>query len=395
MTKDKSMEKKVMIVGGTSFVGRRFLSYYHDYFLQNKIQVIVTARNLENLKDVTKRYPHYQIVQLNTLEKEKVLSTIVQVNVVINFTGPFDLYSENIVEACALHGIDYLDITGEVYFSKRMRKKFEEIAIKNKSRIISFAGFDSVPSDFMTYNALMFAKEQGSTLSSLDHVYKMKGGFNGGTLKTAFEMANKMTDEENEDRNYLTDKSSFPQKDTHKMRFIEEKKMWASPFFMESINSKVIYRSLELLKSEFVEDDFSYRESIPLPGGMLSNATYSYSTKFAPRMFKNKLTSNLLKKVLPKPGEGPSEDLIESGFVKSFAIARLKNGVTGEAKLFSSGDPGNKSTCKFLASLMKGLLKGKALDSWGFQTPVSAFRDNLPLLLKEEGVDVSAFTSIH
>ncbi len=98
--------------------------------------------------------------------------------------------------------------------------------------------------------------------------------------------------------------------------------------------------------------------------------------------------------VLPRPGDGPSENSIETGFVKGIIIARLENGITAEAKLKCPGDPGNKATIKFLGSIMKVLLNEDSLKC-GFLTPSTACEEFIFSYFKEEGIEFSEFCKIN
>nr|XP_016453380.1 PREDICTED: probable mitochondrial saccharopine dehydrogenase-like oxidoreductase At5g39410 [Nicotiana tabacum] len=70
--------------------------------------------------------------------------------------GPFRLYGEPVVEACADSGWDYLDICGEPEFMERMEVKYREKAVDMGSLIVSACGFDSVPAEL----GLMFNSRQ-------------------------------------------------------------------------------------------------------------------------------------------------------------------------------------------------------------------------------------------
>ncbi len=68
----------------------------------------------------------------------------------LNVVGPYRLYGEPVVRACAECGTDYLDVSGEPEFMERMEAKYHDVAAANGCRIASAAGYDSVPGDFGT-----------------------------------------------------------------------------------------------------------------------------------------------------------------------------------------------------------------------------------------------------
>ncbi len=51
-----------------------------------------------------------------------------QTKVVISTVGPFNKYGSKLVAACAYTGTDYCDITGEVYWVRKMISAYDNIA---------------------------------------------------------------------------------------------------------------------------------------------------------------------------------------------------------------------------------------------------------------------------
>ena len=67
--------------------------------------------------------------------------------VVITTVGPYLLYGEPLVAACAAAGTDYVDLTGEPEFVDRMWLRYHERARETGARIVHSCGFDSIPYD--------------------------------------------------------------------------------------------------------------------------------------------------------------------------------------------------------------------------------------------------------
>ena len=80
--------------------------------------------------------------------------------VVLNCAGPFALHSNLVVEACATTGTDYVDITGEGNWGADMRHQHGTSSKESGSRIISFCGYDSIPSDICLYMAVTTLRER-------------------------------------------------------------------------------------------------------------------------------------------------------------------------------------------------------------------------------------------
>jgi len=384
----------IIIIGATSFVGQRFIKYYFEYFKEKNIRVLATARSEKKLAGVLSGIKNIDKAIVDVYDKETVFNTVEKGHLVLNFAGPFDLYGENIVAACAFYGVHYLDITGEVHFAKRMIEKYDEQAKKSKAKIVPFAGFDSIPSDYSVFMASLKSENEDEKIQSIDIIYKFKGGFNGGTIQTALDMATKISDYDLSNRKYLIGGDDFVQNDGTKERYIKELDSWVSPFFMEPINSKVVYRSIYLWNKNRFLDDFSYRESIQIPGGKLGNSIFSMCSRTGNKIFKKKIGRKFISSILPKPGQGPSEEAINRGFLKSKIIVRFDSGNVFKSSMYSAGDPGNKTTIKLLGSTMKAFLEKKTLERHGLLTPSSCFGEYLFPFLEKEGISFKKFEKI-
>lgn len=111
--------------------------------------------------------------------------------VLISAVGPYTLLGESIYEACVNHGTNYVDITGEVDWVASMREKFQKRARETGSTLCSFAGYDCVPCDMMTYAAHKVLSECDSgngdtTITSAESVVLAGGGvMPRGTIRTS------------------------------------------------------------------------------------------------------------------------------------------------------------------------------------------------------------------
>ena len=78
--------------------------------------------------------------------------------------GPYQLYGSKLVEACAKHGTDYVDLCGEPGWMHEMITSHKNLAQSSGARIVFSCGFDSIPFDlgvwFVQQEAL---KQKGKT----------------------------------------------------------------------------------------------------------------------------------------------------------------------------------------------------------------------------------------
>jgi short subunit dehydrogenase-like uncharacterized protein len=85
-------------------------------------------------------------------------------------------------------------------------------------------------------------------------------------------------------------------------------------------------------------------------------------------------TRALLDRVLPKPGEGPSEQARERGFFRVDVHSRTSSGAHLVCEVAGEGDPGYKATAVMLgeAALALALDGGRLPDRAGVLTPATA-----------------------
>jgi short subunit dehydrogenase-like uncharacterized protein len=84
------------------------------------------------------------------------------------------------------HGVHYVDITGETHWVADTIREFDYAATKSGSIIIHNAGYDSVPSDIVTYISALALHEQDPSYEAGETTsyHRFKGGASGGTLAT-------------------------------------------------------------------------------------------------------------------------------------------------------------------------------------------------------------------
>jgi short subunit dehydrogenase-like uncharacterized protein len=122
---------------------------------------------------------NHNLKELETLAKKT--------KVFISTVGPFALYGTPVVEACVKNGTHYLDVTGEVPWVHDIISQFQTTAQQNGSIVIPQCGFDSVPSDILTYMLVKHARDTHSEglETAINTIQRVKGEFSGGTIASA------------------------------------------------------------------------------------------------------------------------------------------------------------------------------------------------------------------
>jgi short subunit dehydrogenase-like uncharacterized protein len=94
--------------------------------------------------------------------------------------GPYVLYGDGLVAACAAAGTDYLDLTGEPEFVDVSYVRHHATALDTGARIVHAAGFDSIPHDLGAYFTVRELPED-VPLRVAGYV-RLSGTFSGGTF---------------------------------------------------------------------------------------------------------------------------------------------------------------------------------------------------------------------
>ena len=115
------------------------------------------------------------------------------------------------------------------------------------------------------------------------------------------------------------------------------------------------------------------------PGGYMKAATVAgvsgvmmLAAAFSP-------TRSLMQRVVPKPGEGPSPEMVKNGFfnIELFGKNHEDSNKTIRVKVTGKGDPGYGATSKMLAESAVCLAKDDLPESGGVLTPSVAMGDKL------------------
>jgi short subunit dehydrogenase-like uncharacterized protein len=136
---------------------------------------------------------HHAEIVTSGLDKQSVNDLVKKTTVLINTVGPYMLYAEPVVEACARNGTHYLDVTGETPWVREMIKKYHATAKANKAIIIHQIGVESAPADLLSWSMVNHARRTLSAGVSelVFSVADLKGQPSGGTLATVIGLFDK------------------------------------------------------------------------------------------------------------------------------------------------------------------------------------------------------------
>ncbi|MFT6269304.1 MAG: short subunit dehydrogenase-like uncharacterized protein [Alphaproteobacteria bacterium] len=394
MTKS-AREFDIIVYGATSFVGQILVEYLTKYtretaqtYNNETVTWAIAGRSEDKLLALKDRLSiadirHY-VLDANDLEGLTQLSN--KAKVIVTTVGPYALYGETMVKACVNTGTDYCDLTGEPQWIKIMLEKYEVDAKASGARIIHSAGFDSIPSDIGVYRAQQLAMAKtGKPAGQIKmRVRKIKGAASGGTIASMLNVL-KEAKENPSLRKVLinpyvlcTPPHSYKkrQKSHKKAEFDETLKIWTMPFVMAAINERIVHRSNSLLGDQY-GSDFKYDEAMSAKTGLqawiftLGLGCFMIAASVSP------LRNLLAKYVLPKPGEGPSQEEQLNGMFDMRFYAQLSNGENLVVKVEGDRDPGYGSTAKMLSQAALCLANDVPNVAGGFWTPASALSEHL------------------
>lgn len=395
----------IVLYGATGFVGSRAAEYLAAHEQMRSRRWAIAGRDAGRLEALRRRLGGRPELRVADSGDARALRAIAgEATVVLSTAGPFALYGDALVEACVARRTHYADITGETAWVRSLIDRHHASAERDGTRIVPFAGFDSVPSDLGTLLVVrQLQRALGAEPVEVVAYFRMMGGFNGGTIASDIHRRESGEIEMGRDPFVLDPADGHSRDEIERNRdpqgthFDELVGGWVGPFVMGPINTRVVRRSAALHTrwSEGYGPRFRYQEYTKY-GGPMAQAKAALVTGlmsgFDTAMSRPALRG-LLKKVLPKPGAGPSEATMASGWFVTEVIARAADGSQARARIAFEGDPGNRATLRLLcesglclaldgASLPGGAARG------GVLTPATALGEALVPRLRAAGFGI-------
>lgn len=368
-------EKKydIAVFGATGFTGRLVAEYLSkQYPAGSDVSWAMVGRNAEKLKAVRDEIgapKETPLIVADAADPASIEKLVNSARVVLTTVGPYQLYGNELVAACAEAGTDYVDLCGEPVWMRHMIDKHGEIAKKSGARIVFSCGFDSIPFDLGVFLLQEEARKKfGAACTEVKgRVRAMKGTFSGGTaasLKATMEAAMK-------DREVIELlKSPFAlapgfdgprQPSGSKVIHDDEMGVWLAPFVMAPINTKNVHRSNALMDHAYGED-FLYSEMLITGPGEKGEAVAKHVAS----------DNSMMGEDAPKPGEGPSKEERENGMYDILFVGVGPDGNTIKLGVKGDMDPGYGSTSKMIAESAICLIKDKEDTAGGIWTTAPA-----------------------
>jgi len=362
-------EFDIVLFGATGFVGKLTAGYLARHAPADT-RIALAGRSAERLERVKyemgQRGESWAVVVADAGDATALSDLARRTTVIATTVGPYAAYGMPLVRACAEAGTHYADLTGEVLFMRRAADELHDVAMGTGARIVHACGFDSIPSDL---GVLLLrehvAKELGDELTNTTlAVTAARGGLSGGTFASMKGMLAEMSSNP-ESRKIAADPYSLSpardkepdvvnpgwekESDLRGVVHDADLGMWLGPFVMEATNSRVVRRS-NALQDWAYGHRFRYREAMGFRGAtapVKAAALTGGLAAFAGSMMLSP-TRALVDRMLPEPGEGPSEKTRQNGYFRIEIATRTSSGARFTAKVAAKGDPGYAATSVML-----------------------------------------------
>lgn len=385
----------VVVYGASSFVGQILVRYYLEtYGVDGELRWAVAGRSASKLKSICAHMGALQVPVLtaDASDDAALAELCSSTKVLISTVGPYELYGDGVLKACAENGTHYADLTGEVRWINRMCKQYEAVARTSGARLVHSCGFDSLPSDMGVWFLQQRAKAKLGTYCRRVsmRVESAEGSFSGGTVATMlnearFAESNPAAMLEASDPFALCPKEERSPSTHHRVsgaEFDVHLGKWIMPFMMAPINEPVVYRSHSLAGLPYGRD-FTYNEAIVTAPGyaglLIATCASAVGNLFAKLVGKRWWREHFLVHILPKPGQGPSVAAQEKGFYRLRFDGFTAQGAQISACVTGDRDPGYGSTAKMLGECGVCLARDLVVADLpgGSWTPASCFDDRL------------------
>ncbi|ADU48127.1 Saccharopine dehydrogenase (NAD(+), L-glutamate-forming) [Intrasporangium calvum DSM 43043] len=401
----------IVLYGATGFVGRLTARYLAGRADGLRVALAGRSRHrLETLRtDLGDAAAAWEVIEVDAHDAHALRSLAGRTTVLATTVGPYVLHGKAVVRACAEAGTHYADLTGEVLFVRWSVDEISSVAQTSGARIVHACGYDSVPSDL---GVLLLARRAaadgtGTLGDTVLAVRSAKGGFSGGTFHSARHQAMAAANDPDA-RRVLGDPHALshrrgeePSGGARRPRGLPSRLRkllpvqrdpqtgrWNGPFVMAGFNTRIVRMSNTLTDWSYGRD-FRYREVVDfgsgplaplLAGGMAVGLAGGLAgLSWGP-------TRAVLDRVLPKPGEGPSEERLAGGRFRMEIRTRTSGGATYLARVAAPYDPGYTGTAVMLGEAVLALLqdRDRLPARAGVLTPATALGDVLIERLRDQ-----------
>lgn len=424
----------VVILGATGFTGRQAVRAMRRQ--GEGVRWAVAGRNVPAMQalvgDATRRGVSKPGVLLaDTTDADALHTLAAQTKVLLNLAGPYALTGDAVVQACIASGTHHLDLTGETFWVRQLALRHHAAAQQAGVKIIPSCGYEVLPFDLATlWIADALRQRHGQACCEVKLVVSFTGkrvtsvsdAASGGTVASM----RMLLEYDNTDsvRNMAcllpADRADAPAvARRNAIAWVPQYDadvgaVTAPTVPAPFINPPMVLRSWALIDDETLfAPDFVYREGshmgqmIKAPAFVPAAATLPLqfaaaaslaaplaglgATVAGPLAFQRNALRKLIERFAPKPGEGPSEAVLDGTGYAFDLFATGTGGARVRGRMEADGHPGYRSTPEMAVAVANGLALGTLgrTPHFGIVTPASGLGLEAVPALRAAGVRFS------
>lgn len=380
-------EHDIVVFGATGFTGALTAEYLAAHAGEGT-RWAIAGRSAEKLERIRERLAginpacaELPTVQADATDPASLRRLAESAAVVITTVGPYTVYGEPLVAACAAAGTDYLDLTGEPEFVDRMWLGYHAEAQRSGARMVHSCGFDSIPYDLGVLYTVGQLPE-GAPIKMEGFVRFGGGAVSGGTYRSAIIIMSRLRQAAQVARER---RRREPQPSGRRVRGElgtphrdSVAGGWVLP--APTIDPQTVLRSARALDRygpDFVYSHYLVAKRLPVLVGVAAAAGAAAALAQLPPVRDLMLRQR-------EPGEGPSPERREKSWFRVRFHAR--SGGRDVLTQVSGGDPGYGETSKMLAELALCLAHDRLPETSGQVTPAVAMGEALLARLQRAGI---------
>ncbi|KAF5317401.1 hypothetical protein D9611_003935 [Ephemerocybe angulata] len=372
----------ILVLGATGFTGRLITRYLTSHRQKSLFRLALGARSEDKLKKLVEDEKVAEkvdeLVTVDVSNFESLERAVKKTRIIINTVGPFWLFGTPVVAACVRNNVHYVDLTGESTWIKRIIAEYDFAATKNHTIIVPSCGYDSVPSDIAawlanktlkTYAAVHRPDEPFIGIKSSISAHKVRGGISGGTFASVLATFNDTPTKVLRETSVPYSLSPVSGGAQPKPKLLYDlvvpsvRHIVGGFWMMRQTNAWLVQRTFGLYEALGQEvhlsgicpqdirsmvdkmrygPQFMYDEFMETPSKMsaLITSIFLVSSFFLLRFFKP--FRWLAAKVVPKSGDGPSDEEMEKGSITLTNVTTSDSTppIKVQTTITGKGDPG-------------------------------------------------------
>ncbi len=347
------MEQNIFLLyGANGYTGELIARYATSY----NLQPILAGRREGALKPLAEKLNlSYKVIDLDDITA--LNAALSQVKLVVHAAGPFQFTAKQMVDACLLTGVHYIDINGDIAVFE-MLKRYDEAAKKAGIMVMPGVGFDVVPTDCL---AMLLKKMLPDAVSLQLAFASLGGGLSHGTATT---MASKLGE------------GGAARKSGKIVKVpLGQKGMYVDFFAGNGSRKKLFVMSIpwgDISTAHFttgIPDIETYTGITPKVYRMLKlQPLFNW-------LLRTSFMRNLIKKKINSKPAGPSDEQREKAI--GFVWGRAINADGDKVVAGLSGPEGYTLTLHSTLLIAKKILEGNF--TLGYQTPAAVYGQDLIL----------------